>query len=49
MSTARTLPAAKTSRPILYLALTKPDVSFLVVMTTLAGFYSAPEERLTGS
>jgi protoheme IX farnesyltransferase len=39
MSTARTLPAAETSRPMLYLALTKPDVSFLVVMTTLAGFY----------
>ena len=39
MSTARTIPAAETSRPMLYLALTKPDVSFLVVMTTLAGFY----------
>ena len=25
--------------PMLYLALTKPDVSFLVVLTTLAGFY----------
>lgn len=39
MSTVRTIPAAATSRPMLYLALTKPDVSFLVVMTTLAGFY----------
>src|SRR3984885_15850572 len=26
------------SRPALYLALTKPDVSFLVVMTTVAGY-----------
>jgi protoheme IX farnesyltransferase len=39
MSTVRALPAAETSRPMLYLALTKPDVSFLVVMTTLAGYY----------
>src|SRR6267154_5271354 len=30
--------AADSSRPALYLALTKPDVSFLVVMTTVAGF-----------
>jgi protoheme IX farnesyltransferase len=29
---------ADTSRPALYLALTKPDVSFLVVMTTVAGY-----------
>src|SRR5258708_20138829 len=29
---------AETSRPALYLALTKPDVSFLVVMTTVAGY-----------
>jgi protoheme IX farnesyltransferase len=28
----------ETSRPALYLALTKPDVSFLVVMTTVAGY-----------
>ncbi|HUK30732.1 MAG TPA: heme o synthase [Candidatus Acidoferrum sp.] len=43
MGAARTIPAApasaRTSRAMLYLALTKPDVSFLVVMTTLAGFY----------
>ncbi len=39
MSTVRAIPAAETSRPMLYLALTKPDVSFLVVMTTLAGYY----------
>jgi heme o synthase len=30
--------AAEASRPALYLALTKPDVSFLVVMTTVAGY-----------
>src|SRR5580704_19462480 len=30
--------ASEASRPALYLALTKPDVSFLVVMTTVAGF-----------
>jgi protoheme IX farnesyltransferase len=29
---------AEASRPALYLALTKPDVSFLVVMTTVAGY-----------
>jgi len=29
---------AESSRPALYLALTKPDVSFLVVMTTVAGY-----------
>jgi len=29
---------SEASRPALYLALTKPDVSFLVVMTTVAGF-----------
>lgn len=40
MSTTRVdaLPAART-RPAAYLALTKPDVTFLVVITTLAGFY----------
>jgi protoheme IX farnesyltransferase len=30
--------AGENSRPALYLALTKPDVSFLVVMTTVAGY-----------
>ena len=29
---------SETGRPALYLALTKPDVSFLVVMTTVAGY-----------
>jgi protoheme IX farnesyltransferase len=43
MGATRTIPAApasaRTSRAMAYLSLTKPDVSFLVVMTTLAGFY----------
>lgn len=39
MSNVRAIPATATSRPILFLALTKPDVSFLVVLTTLAGYY----------
>ena len=30
--------AVETSRPALFLALTKPDVSFLVVMTTASGY-----------
>src|ERR1700688_3566418 len=30
--------SSEVSRPALYLALTKPDVSFLVVMTTVAGY-----------
>ena len=30
--------SSMSSRPALYLALTKPDVSFLVVMTTVAGY-----------
>src|SRR3984893_10769355 len=29
---------SEASRPALYLAMTKPDVSFLVVMTTVAGY-----------
>src|SRR5580658_6410675 len=29
---------SEANRPVLYLALTKPDVSFLVVMTTVAGY-----------
>jgi protoheme IX farnesyltransferase len=35
----RTIPIARTSRAMAYIGLTKPDVSFLVVLTTLAGFY----------
>ena len=37
METTRAV-ASEVSRPALYLALTKPDVSFLVVMTTVAGY-----------
>ena len=37
METTRTA-SAEVGRPALYLALTKPDVSFLVVMTTVAGY-----------
>jgi protoheme IX farnesyltransferase len=40
VSTARVMPVAgSSSRASAYVALTKPDVSFLVVMTTLAGYY----------
>jgi heme o synthase len=40
LSTARAIPvAASSSRAMAYVSLTKPDVSFLVVMTTLAGYY----------
>ena len=40
MSAARAIPvAANPSRAMGYVSLTKPDVSFLVVMTTLAGYY----------
>src|SRR6202030_4417584 len=37
METTRTA-TAEVGRPALYLALTKPDVSFLVVMTTVSGY-----------
>jgi len=36
--TTRALPVAVPSRMTSYMALTKPDVSFLVVLTTLAGY-----------
>ncbi len=39
MSTIRAAALPALSRLAAYLALTKPDVSFLVVVTTLAGFY----------
>jgi protoheme IX farnesyltransferase len=39
MSTLRTVALPAMSRPSAYLTLTKPDVTFLVVITTLAGFY----------
>ena len=39
VSTARTTELALGSRANAYVALTKPDVSFLVLMTTAAGYY----------
>lgn len=39
MSTARTTEMTLASRANAYVALTKPDVSFLVLITTAAGFY----------
>jgi heme o synthase len=39
VSTARTTELALASRANAYVALTKPDVSFLVVITTAAGYY----------
>ncbi len=39
MSTARTALVPALSRPWIYFELTKPDVTFLVVISTLAGFY----------
>ena len=38
MSTAPAVAVPAQTRSMAYLALTKPDVSFLVVLTTLAGF-----------
>src|SRR5947208_8817514 len=39
MSTARTAELTLISRASAYVSLTKPDVSFLVLMTTAAGYY----------
>ncbi|MGH9676018.1 MAG: heme o synthase [Candidatus Acidiferrum sp.] len=39
MSTVRTTEIALSTRANAYVALTKPDVSFLVLMTTAAGYY----------
>ncbi len=39
MSTARSTELTQPSKLSAYIALTKPDVSFLVLMTTAAGFY----------
>jgi len=41
MSTARTAEWTLASRANAYVALTKPDVSFLVILTTAAGYYMA--------
>ena len=37
-NSVQNIAVSESSRPALYLALTKPDVSFLVVMTTVAGY-----------
>src|SRR5271168_713713 len=39
MSTVRTAELTLSSRASAYVTLTKPDVSFLVLMTTAAGYY----------
>ena len=39
MSESRTTTLSAFERPWAYVALTKPDVTFLVAMTTVAGFY----------
>ena len=39
MSTARATELAAMSRANAYISLTKPDVSFLVLITTAAGYY----------
>ena len=39
MSTVRTADLTLASRANAYVALTKPDVSFLVLITTAAGYY----------
>ena len=39
MSTARTTELTLSARANGYVALTKPDVSFLVLITTAAGYY----------
>lgn len=41
MSTLRTAEITLSTRANAYVALTKPDVSFLVLMTTAAGYYMA--------
>jgi heme o synthase len=46
MSTTRTAVLPVMSRSAAYLSLTKPDVTFLVVMTTFAGFYLGSHHRL---
>ena len=46
MSTTRVALAPLMSRPMAYVALTKPDVTFLVVITTFAGFYMAAQGAL---
>jgi protoheme IX farnesyltransferase len=47
-TTTRVAPATALSRPAAYLALTKPDVTFLVVITTLAGYYMGSAGPIDG-
>ncbi len=48
MSTSRTAVLPALTRPFAYVALTKPDVTFLVVITTLAGFYMGAPGPIAG-
>ena len=47
MSTARTTEVTLSARANAYIALTKPDVSFLVLMTTAAGYVMGTRGRLS--
>jgi heme o synthase len=46
MSTSRTAAVSSFDKPWAYVVLTKPDVTFLVVITTVAGFYLASPAHL---
>ena len=46
MSTTRTAALSSFEKPWAYVVLTKPDVTFLVVITTVAGFYLASPGHL---
>ncbi len=46
MSTTRTAAYSSLDKPWAYVVLTKPDVTFLVVITTVAGFYLASPGHL---
>ena len=46
MSTTRTAAYSSLEKPWAYVVLTKPDVTFLVVITTVAGFYLASPGHL---
>src|ERR1700693_1407071 len=46
MNTLRTAALSSFEKPWAYVVLTKPDVTFLVVITTVAGFYLASPGHL---
>jgi len=46
MSTTRTAAYSLHDKPWAYVVLTKPDVTFLVIITTVAGFYLASPGHL---